>query len=363
MKVALIHDFLVRPGGAERVLKVLADMFPDAPIYTLVYDKKVMGENFPAFRVRTSRIQKWQFAGRRLYRYFLTKIPQVVEEWDFSEFDVVISSSNSFVHGIVVPTTVMHVCYCHSPMRYAWDYTHEYLEEQNFGFLKKLLAQMFLKKIRMWDRLAAERPDFYIANSRHVQKRIQKYYRRDSEVMYPPVDISKFKPAKKHDDYFLVLSQLSPYKKVDLAVQLFNKIGRRLVVVGAGPQEAYLRSIAGPNVEIVGWKSDEAVKMYLENCRALIFPGEEDFGIVPVEAMACGKPVLAYRKGGAMETVVEGVTGEFFDESTVDSMEEGLARFFLHESGYGMTRIRMQSEKFSSEKFQNDLTSFLQKMS
>lgn len=369
MKIALVHDFLVRPGGAERVLKVLADMFPDAPIYTLVYDEKVMSHDFPASRVNTSRLQKWWFFGKRFYRYFLSKIPRIVEEWDFSEFDLVISSSNSFVHGIVVPTKTIHVCYCHSPMRYAWDYTHEYLDEQHFGFFKKLLAQMMMKKIRMWDRLAAERPDFYIANSQHVAKRISKYYRRKSGVIYPPVDLSRFQPIgdggseeknpKKHEDYFLVLSQLSPYKKIDLAVQLFNKIGRKLIVIGTGPQEAYLRSIAASNVEILGWKSDEEVNEYLRYCRALIFPGEEDFGIVPIEAMACGKPVLAYRKGGATETILPGVTGEFFDKHSVESMEDGLARLFLNENCYRASRIREQAEKFSVRKFKTSLQNFL----
>lgn len=370
MKVALVHDFLVRPGGAERVLKVLATMFPDAPIYTLVYDEKSIGKDFPRSRVRPSRLSKWQFGGKRFYRYFLGKMPRIVEEWDFSSFDLVISSSNAFAHGIVVPTKTTHVSYCHSPMRYAWDYAHEYLEEQHFGFFRKFLAQMMMKKIRMWDRLAGERPDFYIANSQHVAKRISKYYRRKSEVIYPPIDISRFsknddrrmsahKSEKKHEDYFLVLSQLSPYKKVDLAVQLFNKIGRRLIVIGAGPQEVFLRSIAAPNVEILGWKTDEEVAEYLCYCRALIFPGEEDFGIVPVEAMACGKPVLAFRKGGALETVVEGVTGEFFDHSTVESMEEGLARLFLNEHHYRFDRIREQAGKFSVENFIKRFQTFL----
>lgn len=370
MKVALVHDFLVRPGGAERVLKVLAAMFPDAPIYTLVYDEKNMGKDFPKSRIRPSRLQKlqkWSFGEKRLYRYFPGKMPRIVEEWDFSSFDLVISSSNAFVHGVVVPTKTAHVCYCHSPMRYAWDYAHEYLEEQHFGFFRKFLAQMMMKNIRMWDRLAGERPDFYIANSQHVAKRISKYYRRDSEVIYPPVDISRFSKnsdhrtavGKKHEDYFLALSQLSPYKKVDLAVQLFNKIGRRLLVIGTGPQEAFLRSIAAPNVEILGWKTDEEIAEYLRYCRALIFPGEEDFGIVPVEAMACGKPVLAFRKGGAIETVVEGVTGEFFDDSTVESMEEGLARLFLNEHHYRFEQIREQAEKFSVANFIKRFQTFL----
>lgn len=359
MKIALVHDFLVRLGGAERVLKVLAEMFPEAPIYTLVYDEKAVGSIFPAGRVRPSQFQRRYFSGKRLYRYFFWRAPCVVEEWDFSKFDLVISSSNSFVHGIVVPSKTQHVCYCHSPMRYAWDYAHEYLEEQKMGFLKSSIVQQLMKHVRMWDRLAADRPDVYIANSQHVQKRIQKYYRRTSEVIYPPVNLSRFQPTKKHEDYFLVLSQLSPYKKVDLAVQLFNKIRKRLVVIGSGPQEDYLRRIAAPNVEILGWKSDEAVNEYLRYSRALIFPGEEDFGIVPVEAMACGKPVLAYGQGGALESVVEGVTGEFFYEPTVESMETGLARLILNESLYRVSRISEQAEKFSEEKFREKIRSLI----
>ncbi len=359
MKIALVHDFLVRLGGGERVLAVMARMYPDAPIYTLAYDEKAVGHVFPRERVRVSKLQKYHVGGKRLYRYFLSKIPQIVEQWDFSGYDVVISSSNSFAHGVLTPVATRHICYYHSPMRYAWDYTHEYLEEQGYGFLKTLAVEKMLHEVRMWDLIAADRPDVVLANSEHVQKRIAKYYRRESEVLYPPVDIDRFEVRKKSEDYFLIVSQLSPYKKVDLAVHFFNKIGKKLVVIGTGPQEAYLREIAGPNVEILGYKSDNEVKEYLQYCRALIFPGEEDFGIVPIEAMACGKPVLAYGRGGTLETVVSGETGEFFQELTLESMEEGFAKLLLHEKKYDPMRIRNHSEQFAIKHFQKNLERFV----
>ncbi|MEK7097508.1 MAG: glycosyltransferase, partial [Patescibacteria group bacterium] len=207
---------------------------------------------------------------------------------------MVISSSNSYAHGIVTPTHTKHICYYHSPMIYAWDWANEYRDENDLKGFKGGLWTLFLKKLRIWDRLAAERVDVAIANSRNVADRISKYYRMKADVLYPPVDVERFKINKKNEDYFLIVSTLSPYKKIDVAVNVFNKIKRKLVVIGDGPQRPYLESIAGKYIEILGFKSDEVVKEYLENCKALIFPGEEDFGIVPVEAMACGKPVLAY---------------------------------------------------------------------
>ncbi|MBU1445748.1 glycosyltransferase, partial [Patescibacteria group bacterium] len=195
------------------------------------------------------------------------------------------------------------------------------------------------------------RTDFYIANSRNSQKRIKKYYQKDSKVIYPPVELDRLTPTKTHEDYFLIVSTLTPYKKVDLAVQLFNKIGKQLVIIGDGPHKPYLQSTAGKNISFLGFKDDEVVAQYYQNCRALIFPGEEDFGITPVEAMACGKPVLAYRKGGTLETVIEGVTGEFFDKQTVDSMESGLARLIMNEKNYSTSKIRKHAEQFSQDKF------------
>ena len=355
MKVAIVHDFLMKLGGAERVVKVFADMFPDAPIFTLFYDEEKVGDVFPKERVITSSLQSSSAFIRKNYRYMVWKFPRAIEEFDLEEYDVVLSSSTAFSHGVLTGLDTKHICYCHSPMRYAWDWTNEYRKENNFSGLKMLLYTPILKGLREWDQISADRPSIYLANSDNVRKRIKKYYRLDSDVVYPPVDISRFKVTPHHENYFLIVSTLTPYKKVDLAVHLFNKIGRRLVVIGDGPHREYLESIAGDNIEFLGFKDDDTVKEYMQNCRALIFPGEEDFGMTPVEAMACGKPVLAFGKGGCTETVVSGKTGEFFFEQNVESMEDGLARLLYNERFYRPHTIRRHSTKFSREIFEKKI--------
>lgn len=361
MKVALVHDFLLKLGGAERVLKVFADMFPDAPIYTLLYDEKSVGDVFPAERVKTSFLQNYPSFVRRRYKFFTHKMPQAIEEFDFAGYDLVLSSSSAYAHGIVVPSTTTHICYCHSPMRYAWDHASEYINENQISGFKRIVYAVLMKTLREWDKLAADRPDKYLANSGTVASRLKKYYRLDSSVLYPPVDVSKFSANGNKGDYFLIVSTLTPYKRIDLAVELFNKIGRKLVIVGDGPHRSYLESIAAPNIEFKGFLSDDEVKGLMENCRALLFPGEDDFGIVPVEAMACGKPVLAFGKGGALETVVSGETGEFFYEPTVASMEDGLARLMYNEKIYHPHKIREHAMKFDQSIFEKNIKDFIQK--
>lgn len=361
MKVAIVHDFLLKLGGAERVLQALCEMFPTAPIYTLLYDEEKVGKVFPAERVRVSFLDKYPDFLRRHYRFLLPKMPRAIEELDLEDFDLVISSSNAFAHGVVTSLKTKHLCYCHSPMRYAWDYSHEYRRENDLYGLKGMLYAFLMKYLRQWDRISADRPDFYVANSLNVQKRLKKYYQMNSEVVYPPVDTDKFKVKEGHSGYFLIVSTLTPYKRIDLAVELFNKIGRRLVIIGDGPQREYLQRIAAENIDFLGFKDDKTVVEYLQNCRALIFPGEEDFGIVPVEAMACGKPVLAYGKGGVTESVVSGKTGEFFFEPNVESMEDGLARLMHNERFYKPHTIRKQALAFSRENFERKLRSAIRK--
>ncbi len=354
-KVALVHDFLVKKGGAERVVKVLSEMYPDAPIFTLLYDEAKVGDLFPVDRVKCSFLQKYPSFFKKRYRYSIHKMPRAIEELNFEGYDLVISSSGAFSHGIITPVETKHVCYCHSPMRYAWDWTNEYRVENNIRGWKKLLYAPLMKSLRQWDSVASDRPDKYIANSGTVRSRLQKYYRMDSSVIYPPVDVDRFRVGAGHSDYFLIVSTLTPYKKIDLAIHLFNKIGRRLVIIGDGPARKSLEEIAADNVEFLGFKDDEVVAEYMENCRALIFPGEEDFGMVPVEAMACGKPVLAYGKGGALETVIEGETGEFFYGTDVQSMEDGLARMLYNERLYRPRSIRQHAKKFSREEFEKKM--------
>jgi len=360
MKVALVHDFLLRMGGAERVLKVLAEMYPEAPIYTLLYDEKKMGDAFPAERVITSSLQKFPRWIPGMHKFLFPLMPGAVEKFDFSGFDVVISSSSAYAHGIVTNLETRHICYYHSPMRYAWDYTHKYLREQNLGLIGEYFASRVLHRVREWDFLAADRVDTALANSETVRKRIRKYYRQDAEVVYPPVDTERFEAHEKDEGYFLIVSQLTPYKRVDLAIELFNKVGKKLVVIGEGPDSARLKKMAAGNIDFLGYKPDEVVKEYLENCKAFIFPGEEDFGIAPVEAMACGKPVLAYARGGLTETVIAGVTGEFFHEQTVESMEEGLTQLLINHKKYSAEKIAAHADKFSVKAFKKAIKSIVE---
>ncbi len=351
MKVALVHDFLIKIGGAERVLQALTEMYPEAPIYTLLYDEKAVGDLFPQEKVHASWLQRMPRSLRSRHKYLFPMMPQATEQFNLGDYDLVISSSGAFSHGIVTNLNTKHICYCHSPMRYAWDWTHEYVKEMGGGALKKIMVRKLLKSVRQWDFLASERVDRYVANSEHVQKRIKKFYRKGSDVVYPPVDLKRFKKSTKAADYFLIVSRLSPYKRIDLAVELFNKVGRSLVIIGEGSHLEHLKRIAGPTVELLGNQPDEVVADYMQNARGVIFPGEDDFGIVPVEAMACGKPVVAFGKGGALETVVPGKTGEFFYEPTIESLENAIGRLLANYNNYKPAAIRKRAEEFTAEKF------------
>lgn len=352
-------------GGAERVVATLASMFPEAPVYTLLYDREKVGAYFPPWRVKTSRLQTWPAFVRRRPKFLLPFIATAVEAWDFSEYDIVISSSSAFAHGIITSPTTRHICYCHSPARFLWDWSHEYLKENKITGLKKIIVGSFLRYVREWNRASAYRVDRWLANSETVARRIKKYYRADSTVVYPPVAVEQIRFSTHDEGYFLIVSQLTPYKKIDRAISVFNKLRRRLVIVGDGPQAQYLRTIAGPTIELLGWKSNEVVAELLANCRGFILPGEEDFGIAPVEAMAAGKPVLALRAGGALETVIDvkkiknaklkmqniAPTGVLFDDPSVRGLEEGLATFFANESYFRPTLIRAHAKKFAAPIF------------
>ncbi len=352
MKIALVHEILIKLGGAERVVAKLADMYPKSPIYTLLQDAQKTEEYFGDKTIITSRLQPY-FDMLKRPQWLLSKMPGAIEAFDFSHFDAVISSNSAFAHGLKTGRKIKHICYCHSPMRYAWDYTHQYTK--NMSGFKQLAIAKLLNSIRVWDFEAASRPNRFVANSKHVQKRIQKYYRRPATVIYPPVQVKKFKVTSSHEDYFLIVSALTPFKRIDLAVEAFNKLGRKLVIIGDGKHRKALESIAKDNVEFLGRKSDEEVQTYMQNCRAFIFPGEEDFGMTPVEAMAAGKPVLAYGLGGVLESVIEGKTGEFFYEPTAASLMKGLTRLMLHESDYNPKSIRKQAEKFDEAVFEDKM--------
>jgi glycosyltransferase involved in cell wall biosynthesis len=358
-RIAIVHEYLTRIGGAERVVKVLSEMFPDAPIYTLLYDQEKCGKNFPQKKIHTSSLQKLPKFLRQKPKLLLPFLRTAVEQWDFSDYDLVISSSSAFAYGIITPLHTKHICYCHSPARFLWDYAHEYQREHKIRGFKKILVNSLLKDLRIWNRLSAHRVDHFIANSQTVANRIQKYYRRKSEIIYPPVEVSKIHPSKHHENYFLIVSQLTNYKRIDLAISVFNKLRRRLVIIGDGPQREFLESISGNTIEFHGWKNDNEVRELLAHCRGFIFSGEDDFGIAPVEAMAASKPILAFARGGATETVIHKKTGILFPEQSPESLEQGLADFFAYEKKFQSDVIRAQAEKFSRKKFEQKMMNLI----
>ncbi len=373
-KIALVHDFLVDFGGAEKVLEVLSEMFPEAPIYTLLYDREKMRGKFADKEIHASFLQKFPKFLRRRKKWLLPFLPVAPEIFDLREFDLVISSSGAWSKGIVTRLNTIHISYLHSPMRFVWDANEEYLcQIQNSKFkIQKFFTRIMLNYIRIWDKAAADRPDHLIANSKYTQERIRKYYGRDSEIIYPPVTINNQETRNNNQTnsnnqnsnskHFLIVSRLSPYKKIDMVVEAFNKLSLPLVVIGEGQQEKYLRKIASGNVEILGWKSDEDVEKYYQNARAFVFAGVDDFGMAPVEAMAHGIPVLAIRKGGILEIVEEGKTGEFFDASTPEVIADGVRRFVENEANYNGREMKSRAEKFNGSCFKDAFFKYIDKI-
>lgn len=370
LKIALIHDFLVQYGGAERVLEALAEMFPDAPIYTLLYNPEKMRGKFQGKEIHTSFLQKFPKFLRKRYKLLLPLMPTAPETFDLRDFDLVISSSGAWSKGIVTRLNTTHISYVHSPMRFVWDYNERYRAQiQNpKSKIQSFFTRLFLNYIRLWDKLAADRPDYLIANSKYTQQRIKKYYGRESVVIYPPVETSpspltplpnQGEGESKKD--FLIVSRLSPYKNIDKVVEAFNKLGLPLVVIGDGQQKKNLQKIAAVNVKILGWQSDEEIKKYYQNARAFIFAGIDDFGMTPVEAMSFGVPVLALRDGGVLETVIEGQTGEFFDAATPEVIADGVRRLVENEKKYDKQGIINQANKFNKERFIKELEEYINK--
>ncbi|MBI5404747.1 MAG: glycosyltransferase [Candidatus Kerfeldbacteria bacterium] len=347
-RIALIHDHLGQDGGAERVLAVLQEMYPDAPTYTLVHNQHRANAVFRGRDIRTSFLQKMP-RGVTNYQWYLRWMPNAVERYDLTEYDLVISNSASFARGVITLPQTIHIDYCHSPTRYLWSDTHRYVDELPYPKFVKAFVPFLLTRIRQWDKVAAARPDVFFANSRNVQQRITKYYRRDSRVMHPPVDTSAFSPAERVGDYFLIGGRLVAYKRYDLAIRAFNRLGLKLKVFGTGPEEQRLREMAKSNIEFLGKVNfDELKKLYRE-CLAFIHPHEEDFGITLLEANASGRPVIAYAAGGALETMVPGVTGVFFEEQEWESLADAVMRF--EPESFNPATIRQQAEQFDTKHF------------
>lgn len=327
LRVAIIHYWLVGMRGGEKVLESLSTMFPQADIYTHAYRPEKISDQLNQHRVIQTSVGRMPMAGR-LYQKYLPLMPAALEELDLSGYDLVLSSEAGPAKGVITPPDVPHVCYCHSPMRYVWDQYHIY--RANAGFVTRQAMPSLARKMRTWDVLTAARPDRIVANSHHVASRIEKYWRRQAEVIHPPVSVGLFQPvpARERGGFYLWLGELAAYKRPDLAIEAFNRLDRPLFVIGGpGKAEARLARMAGDNIRFLGRIDDRRLRRYLACCRALIFPGEEDFGIVPVEAMAAGRPVIAYGRGGALDTVIDGETGLLFKEHSVEALVDAVERF------------------------------------
>ncbi|MGA2031067.1 MAG: glycosyltransferase [Thermoguttaceae bacterium] len=358
LRVALVQDWLNVMRGAERVLDVFCEMFPEAPIYSLVHKKGAVSPSIEQHPIKTSFIQRLP-GSQKKYRNYLPLFPTAIESFDLKGYDLVLSSSYCVAKGIIPHTGTVHVCYMHTPMRYVYEMYDDYFGPRQMGPLMRCVMPFIAAYLRQWDAASNDRVDHFIANSHNVRARIWRRYRRDATVICPPVDASFFELSHRQGDYYLYVGALVPYKRVDLAIAAAAKLGRRLVIVGDGPERKALEKLAGPTTEFIGRQSDAQVRDWYAGCTALLFPGEEDFGIVPLEAQACGKPVIAFGRGGALETVVDGETGVFFHEPTPESIEEAILRFERQQEQFVPLRIRRQSLRFDRPRFKKRMEEFI----
>ena len=351
MRVALVASWLNQYGGAERVLEVVHDLFPDAPVFTSTFRPSTLPSAYRDWDIRSSFLDHIPLKNQRL---LLPLYPTAFESFDLTGYDTIVSITSAFAHGVRVPPGARHICYCLTPARFLWNYA-DYVERERIGRLPRLVLPLFVSRLRAWDRRVADRVTQFVAISKTVQQRIVDYYQRDSTIIYPPVDVNRFSVSKQREDFFLIVSRLVPYKRIDLAVQAFNDLGLPLVIAGGGRDRARLQAMAKPNVKFLGRVSDKDANGLMARCRAFLFPGEEDFGISPLEANACGKPVIAFAGGGALDSIVAGVTGEFFHEATAPSLASTVRTF--DDKKFDPMTIRKHAEKFGVEVFKEKLTS------
>lgn len=353
MKVAIVHYWLVNMRGGEHVVEALCELYPQADLYTHVLDAEVLSETLREHDITTTAVGRLPGAVRH-YKKYLPFMPLALEQLDLREYDLVISSECGPAKGVLTTPRTLHVCYCHSPMRYVWDMYWDYLKQVPAPL--RPLWRGLMHYLRRWDVTTAARVDHFFANSRYVAGRIRKHYRRDAEVIHPPVRTADFAPSREREDYYLVVGELADYKRADLAVDAFTRLGTPLVVIGKGEQLKSLRRRAGPNVRVLGRQPFGVIQEHYARCRALVFPGEEDFGIVPLEAMASGRPVIAFGRGGALETVVDGTTGLFFHEQSVEALVDAVRRYERLESTFDPEAIRRHAEAFDRNVFKEKVS-------
>lgn len=356
MKIALVHDYLIQDGGAERVLRAFMEIWPDAPIFVLFHDKK----RWPQFRGRDIRASVLQGLPGvvRYYRWTLPFMPAATEHHDLGEFDLVLSSASAFAKGVITRPEALHICYCHTPTRYLWTDTHSYIKDLQTNRFIKFFLPIILTSLRMWDRTSALRVDKFLSNSKTVSARVKKYYERDAEVIYPPTDCAQFYISDKIGNYFLAGGRLVAYKRFDLVIEVFNRLGWPLIIFGKGPYENELRKVAKKNIKFVGRVSDQERAKLLSECLAFLHPQLEDLGLLPLETMASGRPVIAFGKGGALETVVHGKTGIFFDEQTWESLLDAIIKFKPEQ--YNPQEIRQWVKQFDVALFKQRIKTYVE---
>lgn len=356
MQVAIVHDWLTGMRGGEKCLEVFCELFPDATLFTLLHNKGSVSDIIERMKIKTSFIQ-YLPAASRAYRSYLPLFPLAIESFDLAGFDFVLSSSHCVAKGIKVPKEAVHICYCYTPMRYAWLFFADYFAKESL--IKRKAISLVVRRLKKWDLETNERVDFFIAISDNVRIRIRDIYNRDAQVIYPPVDTQKFALSERDDGFYLIVSALVPYKRLDIAIEAFNRLGKNLVIIGTGDRAPYLRKISQSNIEFLSWVDDKMLADYYSRCTAVVFPGEEDFGIVPLEAQACGKPVIAYAKGGALETVTKN-TGFFFYEQTPLSLERAVLDFEKIKDNFKKQILRSNALKFDREIFKEKIKNFIE---
>ena len=359
MKIALVHDMLVQEGGQEKVLRALQEIFPNAPTFVLIFDKNKKAKLYKDKDIRASFLQKLPLAQKK-YQWYLPMMPAAIESHDLQNFDLILSSSSSFAKGVLAKPNTKHICYCHTPTRYLWSDSKGYVEDLPYPKFIKNILPLYLSKLRTWDWSASQRIDSFLANSKTVQQRIRKYYNRNAQVIYPPVDIDNFYLSPKTENYYLAGGRFVPYKRFDLIIRAFNRLQEPLKIFGTGNEYSRLKKLAKPNISFLGRVSDDEKAKLYSKCLAFINPQEEDFGITTIEAMASGRPVIAYKKGGATETILENITGEFIEDQTWENLANTIIHF--KPENYNPNQIRQHALQFSKQRFQKEIKQFIENL-